>query len=258
MRDLTDRGLTLLTVDRDVIAEWIDRDRDDGKPRKARTRALYVTRMGLLFAWLQDEGHRQDLPTKGVPKPKVPRSIPRPIPELDLYRALELADPRVALMITLENYAGLRRAEVAGIDRADIRDADDPPTLLVHGKGAKERLVPIGPDVAAALARYGIPERGPLFPSRRGGPLSPHTVGLLVSGHLRATGFDGTGHQGRHRFITQLYRETLDLRLCQEMAGHADPATTAGYAAFSPDKAAHAIARLPSRPIPEPVPDEAA
>jgi integrase/recombinase XerC len=216
-----------------------------------RTRALYTSRLDLLFRWLQDEGHRSDLPTKGLPRAKIPRSVPRPIPTEGLFAALACADARTGLMITLTAFAGMRRSEIAQMDRSDVLDDRDPPLLLIHGKGQKERLVPIGPAVAEAFARYKLPASGPIFPGRQpfpgcqpGTTIRPHTVGLLISTHLRACGVDCTAHQGRHTFATRLYQTSGDLRLTQELMGHASPATTAIYAAYAPEKAADAIANL--------------
>jgi integrase/recombinase XerC len=233
-------GLTLLTVQRDDIAGWIA-----GRGKVNRTRAIYATRLHLLFRWMLEEGHRADLPTKGLPRQKVPRSLPRPIPTEGLHHALEAADPRVGLMLSLAAFAGLRRAEISKIDRADILDDRTPPLLLIFGKGSRERLVPIGPVLAEAFDRFGLPDSGPLFLNRSGGQLAPHSVGLLISGHLRACGVDCTAHQGRHTFGTQLYGASgADLLVVQQMLGHASPVSTAIYAAWSPARAASAIALL--------------
>jgi integrase/recombinase XerC len=241
VRDLATSRLSLLTVDRAWIGDWIA-----VHGTLNRTRNHYTTRLVLLFRWMQDEGWRPDLPTKGLPKAKVPRSVPRPVPNEGLRRALALADSRVGLMLVLGAYGGLRCSEIAGIDRSDILDDRTPPLLLVHGKGSKERLVPIGPVVAAAFERYGLPATGPLFVSRKGGgALTPHTVGQVISEYLRASGVNATAHQLRHRFATALYEASGgDLLVTQQMLGHASPSTTAIYAAWSPDRAASAIAKL--------------
>lgn len=251
VRALHDGGLTLCTAERGDVVDWIE-----ARGVTNRTRAMYTSRLDLLYRWMQDEGHRPDYPTKGLPRAKSPRGVPRPIPAAKLYLALELADPRIGLMITLTAFAGLRRQEIAKIDRADILDDRTPALLLVHGKGSKERLVPIGPVLAAAFARFGIPAGGPLFVGPRGGALTRHTVGLLISGHYKACGIDATPHQGRHTFASQLYEVSGgDLRVVQEMLGHQSPTSTAIYAAWSPDRAVAAIAALPGRPL---EPDEAA
>lgn len=239
------RGVTLTTVARSDIEAWLSLT-----PLSNRTRGLYVTRLDVLFRWMVDEELRDGSPCARIPKPKLPRSVPRPVPTAGLQTALELADDRTALMLCLAAYAGLRRAEIAALTREHVLDDRDPPLLLIWGKGSKERLVPIGPVVRDAMIVYGLPEHGPIFPGRDG-CLSAQSVGLIISKHLRSCGVDATAHQGRHWFASQLYRTSGDLRVTQEMMGHASPSTTAVYAAWSPERAVTAIAALPSRPAPE-------
>lgn len=246
---LADRGLTLLTAQREDIADWIS-----SGDRCSRTRAIYTSRLTMLFRWLEEEGHRDDLPTKRLVKVKVPKSVPRPIEAAGLYRALAAADDRVALMITLAAYGGLRRSEIALVSRDDILTDRPIPLLLVHGKGNKPRLVPIGPVLAAAFARYGLPEGGPLFTGHRGERISRGYVGSLIARHLRACGVDATAHNGRHTYATNLYEVSgRDLRVVQEMLGHQSPTTTAIYAAWSPERAAAAVNALPTGPVSSPL-----
>lgn len=226
-------------MEREHIEEWLSLT-----PLTNRSRGLYVTRLDVLFRWMVDEGLRDASPCARIPKPKLPRSVPRPVPTAGLRAALESADERTALMICLAAYAGLRRAEIANLTREHVLDDRDPPLLLVWGKGDKERLVPIGPVLRDAMLRYGLPEHGPIFPGRDG-CISAQSVGLIISKHLRASGVDATAHQGRHWFASQLYRASGDLRVTQEMMGHASPSTTAQYAAWSPERAVTAIAALP-------------
>lgn len=238
---LGEHDLSLLTATEAQITSWAC-----AEGRSNTTRLIYIKRLDLLFRFIQEREWRPDNPAKLIPRPKVARAVPRPLPTAGLLRALATADPRVGLMLALAAYAGLRRAEIAGLNRLDVLDDHEPPLLLVHGKGGKERLVPIGPVVAAAFARYGLPESGHVFPGQGGEHIRRYTVGQLVSGHLRASGVDATTHQGRHWFATSLYQGSGDLRLTQEMLGHASPATTAIYAAWSPNRAARAIDALPT------------
>lgn len=234
--------MTYMTVEREHIVEWLD-----SAPLCNRTRGLYVTRLDVLFKWMVDEDIRPTSPSARIPKPKTPRSMPRPLSTVGLQTALLAAGERTGLMLCLAAYAGLRRAEIANLTRDAILDDRDPPLLLIRGKGNKDRLVPIGPVLADAMSRYRLPAVGAVFPGRYGGCISPQSVGLIVSDHLRACGINATTHQGRHWFATQLYRASGDLRVTQEMLGHASPSTTAVYAAWSPERAVTAIAALPAR-----------
>ena len=137
--------------------------------------------------------------------------------------------------LVLAAWAGLRAMELAALRREDVHEHDDPPMLVVRdGKGQKGRAVP--------LSRLVLDELAPildahdsahpwLFPSRldHRRSVSAGTVSNLANEHLRSLGNPDTLHSLRHRFASELYRVTLDLRLCQEMLGHASPATTAIY-----------------------------
>ena len=152
--------------------------------------------------------------------------------------------------LVLAAWAGLRAMELAALRREDVHEHDDPPMLVVRdGKGQKGRAVP--------LSRLVLDELAPildahdsahpwLFPSRldHRRSVSAGTVSNLANEHLRSLGNPDTLHSLRHRFASELYRVTLDLRLCQEMLGHASPATTAIYTAFSPTRAAAAVQEM--------------
>ncbi len=66
-------------------------------------------------------------------------------------------------MLYLAAYQGLRAVEIAGLRRENVHDLDDPPHLVVLGKGSKERILPLQPRVLAELQAYGLPRRGPVF-----------------------------------------------------------------------------------------------
>ncbi len=177
------------------------------------------------------------------------RALPRPAPDDAVRAALAAADDRVRLALYLAVFAGLRRAEIAAVHTRDIEDQ----ALHVHGKGGHERLVPLHPELRAALRaelrrrREGVPGtgwgRGPvkpggwLFPSDVADEhLTAHHLGKLIAAALP----DGwTTHTLRHRFATKAYRTGRDLRAVQELLGHAKPETTAIYAAV-PDGALEA------------------
>ncbi|MGJ3509476.1 tyrosine-type recombinase/integrase [Enemella sp. A6] len=98
-------------------------------------------------------------------------------------------------------------------------------SLVVHGKGSRKRVLPL-PDDLARILRNAPP--GYLFPSPRGGHLTPHWVGTLVS---RALADGTTMHQLRHLCATEVHEQTHDVRLVQVMLGHSSLATTQRYLA---------------------------
>jgi integrase len=150
------------------------------------------------------------------------------------------------MMLVLAGWEGLRAMELAGLDRADVLDLAVPPVMLIRGKGGRERVVPLSPIVLAELDRYGLPRDGPVFPRRDGQPgtNSATRISNIVSTYLHEAGLPFTLHQCRHRFGTEMYRNSRDLRMVQEMMGHAGPTTTSGYVAFSPRTAWEAVQRI--------------
>jgi site-specific recombinase XerD len=144
--------------------------------------------------------------------------------------------------------------EIAGLRREDIFEESDPPVLVVNaGKGGHQRIIPLNPYVLRALRLAGLPRSGYVFVSSCGDccgrPIQRQTVSKLMSRYLRDAGVTGTAHSLRHRFATEVYRKSQDIRVTQEMLGHSSPETTARYAAYSPVAAATAVVALaPPKP----------
>ena len=171
-------------------------------------------------------------PSRKLPKVPVPQGIPHPAPTDITEDALSRADARTLLMLKLAAYAGLRRAEIAGLHTGDI--VGD--RLFVRGKGGKVRRVPMHADLAHALA--GLP-RGYVFPGRVDGHLSPDRVGRIMADVLGDNGW--TAHSLRHRFATRAYAAERDLLTVQQMLGHSSVATTQRYTEAPDDAARRAV-----------------
>src|SRR5690606_27622488 len=112
-----------------------------------------------------------------LPVVKASTPNPRPVPDRVYLQALVQADPRVALMIRLGAEVGLRRAEVAQIHSRDLVEDLEGWSLIVHGKGDKDRVVPLPHGLAVDLMAEDF---GYLFPGDDDGHLSPRWVGTLV------------------------------------------------------------------------------
>nr|WP_231974795.1 tyrosine-type recombinase/integrase [Mycobacterium sp. E1747] len=140
-----------------------------------------------------------------------------------------MSDARVLLMARLAGEAGLRRAEVAQVHTNDLIDHPEGPQLIVHGKGGKQRVVPITTSLAVEIA-HARPHGGFVFPGQIDGHVSPGHVGKLVS---KAMPPGWSMHKLRHRFATRGYAGTGNLRAVQEALGHASVATTQRYTAVS-------------------------
>lgn len=225
-------GHDLLEAAPAELREWAKR-----MPRTtARSRYAGVNHVKNFYRWCVEHGHLGVDPARHLPQPKLPRLLPRPISEEDLRKALDNApDVRTTTFLVLAAYAGLRCTEIAGLSRHDVLDRANPPVLIAHGKGSKDRVVPMCQTVIDSLVAHGMPSRGPIFPRLDGQPgaTSAHRVSVVMSTYLAELGIDGRMHTLRHRFATETYRLSMDLRVVQELLGHESPQTTAGYAAYS-------------------------
>jgi integrase len=210
----------------------------------------YVSSVYQFYVWVVEQGIRDDNPAARLPVPKAPRRLPRPIGEEALMDALASAPPRIRLWLVLAGWCGLRACEIAGLRRESVMETLTPPVLIVAEnatKGRGERVLPLPDFVVAELAAFGLPARSYVFPRADGGrgPNRPWTISHLASEHLHRCGYSDTLHSLRHRYISAAYKASHDLRLCQELAGHRSPETTAGYAAYDNGAAADAVNALP-------------
>lgn len=169
-------------------------------------------------------------PTATLPVIRAPLAAPRPAPDNVWHQLLTTADKRTLLMARLAGEAGLRRAEVAQVHTDDLIDGVDGSQLIVHGKGDKQRVIPISASLATEIAAL-CPDGGFVFPGQINGHISPGRVGVLVSRNMPP---GWSIHKLRHRFATRGYaRGGGNLRAIQELLGHASVATTQRYTAVS-------------------------
>ena len=155
------------------------------------TRRGYRSTARCFFSWAYQTGRMSVYLGDALPKTRQPKPTARPAPDHAWRHALENADARTTLMLRLAGEAGLRRAEVAQVHTRDLADGIDGAQLLVHGKGGKERTVPISDSLADAIRAGaaghtpGMSEKGWLFPAwPNGGHLSNNYVGILVANAL--------------------------------------------------------------------------
>ena len=190
-------------------------------------------------------------PAAGLPVPRLGRRLPRPISEDDLMAALAAAPRRIRLMIVLAGWCGLRAKELALLRRENVLETVRPPILIVAAnatKGRNERIIPLSSFVLEEIRTAYLPTSGYVFRRMDGrpGPNEPWRVSQLVNRHLHRHGISATLHQLRHRLGTQLYQATRDLRAVQSTLGHANPGTTAGYAAYDQGATATGMESLPA------------
>lgn len=213
------------------------------------SRHTYIAQVRAFYAWTVVHGLTTTDPSIWLLPPRVRRGKPRPISEPDLRLALATAPPRILPWLELAAYAGLRAREISLLTRDAIHDGQPEPCLIADGKGRRERVVPLAPRVWDALCAHGLPAEGFVFGRLDGepGPIPAHRVSHLASEHLHSVGVNCTLHQLRHRFLSEIYRATKDLRLTQELAGHSSPVTTSVYTDWSREAAAVAVADLGRR-----------
>lgn len=229
---------SLLEVERKDIEEFLD-----SRDICAGTRYGLLSHIHCFYQWAIIEDLTDQDPTRRVAKPRIRRHLPRPAHSDELSEALKIADPVFRCWLVLAAYQGLRVQEIAGLERADIADSEGL-LRVVHGKGDKQRVLPLHPDVLSALRALPMPKSGRIFLRPQGGVYTPAALSQAFNRALRDHGVDATAHQLRHWFATNLYAATQDLRITQEMMGHSSPSTTAVYTAYSARRAEAGVSSL--------------
>ncbi len=200
--------------------------------------------------FLAREGIEADDPSGRLRPPKAPRRLPKAltIDQVERLLAAPSAEDPVGIrdraLLELLYATGARVSEAIGLDVDDLSHGD---VLRLRGKGSKERIVPIGSYARAAVDAYltrvrpGLAAKGRassrLFLGARGAPLSRQSAWLVI--RAAAEGAQITSevspHTLRHSFATHLLQGGADVRVVQELLGHASVATTQIYTHVSVD-----------------------
>lgn len=233
-RWLLAKGRDLDTATHDDVQVFLD-----SRKIGARTRYTWISSLHGFYAFAVRTGRMEADPTQEITRPKLRRTLPRPITDGDLTVALELAQPMMRTWVSLAAFGGLRCGEIAGLKADDV--LYDAGMLRVLGKGQNERLVPMHPRVSEVLSP---PRRGPVFTRSDGAAFTPKQVSRTGSLYFQSIGVEATLHQCRHWYATRLYAMCHDLRIVQELLGHSSPSTTSIYVAFSKADAIEAVRAL--------------
>lgn len=204
---------------------------------KPETRKAYRNTISSFFRWLHKSGRRSDDPSLDVPRVKKPHAHPRPCPDRYIAAAMEMATSSERLMIRLGAECGLRRGEIARVHSDDVVADSDGRSLIVRGKGDKQRIVPLPDDLAGII----MDARGYLFPGRFGGHVEESYIGDHIS-RLLPDGY--AAHTLRHRFATTAYAATHDLFVVAELLGHESVETTEHYVAMPDGRLREATAAV--------------
>lgn len=215
-------------------------------PWRPSTRQTYVFALRAFYRWLQSTGQRADNPCDGLASARVPRRTPRPMTDRDFAAVLDTRmHPSTRVMVLLAAYAGLRVHEIAKVYSDDVDLANR--ILTITGKGGVTRYIPLHDELLPHTGRRGWwfpnPKDNKLGPARTAHVLANSVSGILSHVITRA-GVAGTPHTLRHRFATRLLKAGVDIRVVQELMGHANISTTSLYIAVDVDQTRAAIALL--------------
>lgn len=221
---------------------FLARRRKQGVESRTLARQLSSLRSFYRFAERQELFRNAAL--SAIRSPKLPHAVPKPISP-EKARHLTKADvlatqdapswvlARDEAVLTLLYAAGLRISEALSLTRAQV----EKPVLTITGKGNKTRIVPLLPAARAAVEAYvdlcpfALKPQEPLFRGVKGRPLNARNIQLLVARLRGALGLPETAtpHALRHSFATHLLSHGADLRVIQELLGHASLSTTQVY-----------------------------
>ena len=213
-----------------------------------RTLARRLSCVRSFFRFLCREGILKQNPASVVPTPRQERRLPSFLDEGQVVRLLET--PEVARWQGLRDRAilemlystGMRVSELTGLSREDLDDISE--TVLVRGKGKKERLCPVGKTALEALRRYmakrpkKLKTPAALFVSQKLTRLTVRQVDRLIHHYVQQAQLPMTitPHSLRHSFATHLLDRGADLRSVQELLGHASLSTTQIYTHITPQR----------------------
>lgn len=254
-RDLEDchrymekRGLRLSSADELGLRSYLADQTRYGQSTKTVTRRLAAIRSFLRFQ--QEQGRPTDVILRGLDRPKPARDLPGTLSQSQVSRLINAPEPesqfyfRDIAILELLYASGLRATELVTLRIGDVNLSVG--VVRVLGKGGKERIVPVGKAAQLAIGQYLVEQRpnqskgdtDVLFLSRTGRPLDRIRLWQLVVKYAQASGLmkEVSPHTLRHCFATHLISGGADLRVVQEMLGHADIATTQIYTHVDSDR----------------------
>jgi integrase/recombinase XerD len=255
------RNRTLDSVDRQLLEQYLREAKERepkhkrGEKMSLRSAARFVSSIRGFFRWRMTEGYANHNPAELLESPKLPRHLPDvlTVEEVDkLIDSVTGSDPlalRDRAMLESAYSCGLRVSELIGIRRPDL--LLDEGIVRIRGKGGKQRIVPMGDRAVASLKEYlyhgrdwiagrtkeGKPKPLPgraenfIFLNHRGAPLTRFGFWTQLKKRLSNAGIETPvkPHTFRHTFATHLIEGGADLRVVQELLGHASITTTEIY-----------------------------
>jgi len=252
---LVAHGTDVMTVDAPTLVDFVADRRTSGAAVSSVARQIAAVRM--LHRFLLTEGERRDDPTVDVEGVRVPAGLPKPLSEAEVMSVLDAVTGNDAVarrdraLLELLYATGARISEACGLSMGDIDF--DARLVRLFGKGSKERLVPFGRAAAAALDEWFAPagrmtlvpeqwrrrdDAEAVFLNTRGGRLSRQAAWAVVHRYGQRAGLreELSPHVLRHSCATHLLDHGADLRVVQELLGHASISTTQVYTKVSQER----------------------
>ena len=252
---LTDRSVSLADADEPTIASYVAAIRATGQAPASVARALVAVRS--LYRFMAQEGYLDVDPTAQIDVPRVPKGLPKPLTEAEVSSLLESVSGKDAIglrdraILEVLYGTGLRISELIGLGLADVDVQSG--LIRAFGKGAKERMVPVGRFARDALSAYLSPsgrevlvptqwarrdDAEAVFLNRRGGRLTRQGAWQIVRSHGDRVGLGDrlTPHVLRHSCATHMLDHGADIRAVQELLGHASLSTTQVYTLVSTER----------------------
>ena len=236
------RNTALRDIGTDELAAFLSQRKQEGL--NAASLRITTVHLKVFFRWLAGKEKLEMDPAEPLIAPRPDMTLPETLHATELVKLLESIDPSLPLgrrdlaILELFYSSGLRLSELCKV-RLEMMDFDEG-FLRITGKGGKTRIVRVGNKAREAISNYLANERPTLvtkktsshiFLSIRGGPLSPDRVRQIVKERAKFAGIDQNvyPHLLRHSFATHLLEGGADLRVIQELLGHADISTTQIY-----------------------------
>jgi len=244
----TQSGTALESLREDDLERYFNELR--ATKRASSTVARAVASVRGFFAYVVDEGYLAVDPSARLKGGRRGRTLPKPLAEQEIVKLLDsipstsAVDLRDRALLELLYGTGARVSEVVGLSLGDL-DFDEELVLLM-GKGAKQRLVPMGATLKQALVDYLSPggrasllatrKSSKVFLNTRGGSLTRQGVDVVIHKRALLVGIERariSAHVFRHSCATHMLAHGADIRVVQELLGHASIATTQLYTAVS-------------------------
>lgn len=237
-----EKSTDLLTARRADILEYFDYR--VGRGAQPRSTARLLSSIRRFYQYFVRQGKIPEDPSKNIEAPKLGRTLPKSLSEMEVEALLSAPDTgdvlglRDRTMLELLYAGGLRVSELVGLNISQVNMQQG--ILRLTGKGNKERLVPLGEEAINWLQRYLAESRSALvktnqsdalFVTRRGGAMTRQAFWYIIKRYASTAAIsqDMSPHTLRHSFATHLLNNGADLRVVQMLLGHSDLSTTQIY-----------------------------